>query len=134
MTLEELNEVYYINLEIKSLQLELEELRQHNFYKANIITDMPRGGHGVEQPTSYVDKILEIEDMLKYSLKRLQIERKKILDYINKIQDKELREIIRFRCINNLSWYQIGDLLEKDRRTVSRKFFNFFKKCTECDT
>lgn len=134
MTLEQLSEVYYINLEIKSLQIELEDLRQQNFYKANIISDMPRGGQGVEKPISYINKILELEDMLKYSLKRLQVEREKILKYINTIEDRELREIIRLKCINNLSWYQIGDLLDKDRRTVSKKFYNFFKKCTECDT
>lgn len=134
MTLEQLSEVYYIKLEIKSLQIELEDLRQQNFYKANIISDMPRGGQGVEKPISYINKILELEDMLKYSLKRLQVEREKILKYINTIEDRELREIIRLKCINNLSWYQIGDLLDKDRRTVSKKFYNFFKKCTECDT
>lgn len=134
MTLEQLSEVYYINLEIKSLQIELEDLRQQNFYKANIISDMPRGGQGVEKPISYINKILELEDMLKYSLKRLQVEREKILKYINTIEDRELRGIIRLKCINNLSWYQIGDLLDKDRRTVSKKFYNFFKKCTECDT
>ena len=134
MTLEQLSEVYYIKLEIKSLQIELEDLRQQNFYKANIISDMPRGGQGVEKPISYINKILELEDMLKYSLKRLQVEREKILKYINTIEDRELREIIRLKCINNLSWYQIGDLLDKDRRTVSKKFYNFFKKCTERDT
>ncbi|MEG2351025.1 MAG: hypothetical protein RSB57_11025, partial [Hungatella sp.] len=72
MTVEELSQIYYINKEIKSLQLELAELKQKNFYKPNVITDMPRGGEGKEQTLEYVNDIMLLEDLLNYSLRKLQ--------------------------------------------------------------
>ena len=45
-------------------------------------------------------------------------------DYAN----SEMRLILRLRCINNMGWFDIGKELNMDRRTVSRKFYKFFKR------
>lgn len=133
LTVEELNEIYYINKEIAGLQRELANLKQKNFYKANIITDMPKGGETKEQNMEYVSAMIEIENRIRNSLKRLQYKREKAISFINTIKDPELRLIIQLRSINNMSWYQIGDEIGIDRRTASKKFYNYFEKCTECD-
>lgn len=133
MSVEELSQIYYINKEIKSLQMELAQLRQKNFYKPNVITDMPRGGEHEEQNLEYVNDVMMLEDLINYSLRKLQYERKKIDDFLNSIEDGELRLIMRLRAVNNMSWEDIGEEVGKDRRTVSRKFYNYFRKCTECD-
>lgn len=134
MTAEELSQIYYINKEIKSLQLELAELRQRNFYKPNIITDMPRGGGKKDTNLEYVNDVIELEDLINYSLRKLQHQRKKIDDFLKSVNDDELRLIMRLRAVNNMSWESIGEVIGKDRRTVSKKFYNYFQKCTECDT
>lgn len=133
MTAKELSGVFYINKEIKSLQLELAELKQKNFYKPNIITDMPRGGEMKEQNLEYVNDVLLLEDLINYSLRKLQYERKKIEGFLGTIDNPELRAVMRLRAVNNLSWYQIGDELGMDRRTASKKFYDYFSNCTECD-
>lgn len=133
MTVEELSQIYYINKEIKSLQLELAELRQKNFYKPNIITDMPRGGSGEESNLEYVNAVMELEDLINYSLRKLQYQRKKIDEFLESVSDDELRLIMRLRAVNNMSWENIGEEIGKDRRTVSKKFYNYFRNCTECD-
>lgn len=133
MTIEELSEIYYINKEIKSLQMELADLKQKNFYKPNIMTDMPRGGEREEQNLKYVSDIMLIEDLINYSLRKLQYKRKTVEEFLNTVEDAELRSIMRLRAVNNMSWYQIGEELGKDRRTVSKKFYDYFENCTECD-
>ena len=59
---------------------------------------------------------MELEDMLNYSLRKLQIERKKFEKFLTTVEDSEMRLILRLRCMN------------MDRRTASRKFYDFFKK------
>lgn len=133
MSVEELSQIYYINKEIKSLQRELAELKQKNFYKPNIITDMPRGGKGEEQNLEYVNDIMMIEDLISYSLRKLQYQRKKVEEFLDTVEDAELRLIMRLRAVNNMCWEDIGEEIGKDRRTVSKKFYNYFRNCTECD-
>lgn len=128
MTAEELSQIYYINKEIKSLQLELAELKQKNFYKPNIITDMPRGGEGKEQSLEYVNDIMVIEDLINYSLRKLQYERKKIEVFLGTIEDAELRLIMRLRAVNNMKWEDIGNELGLERTTVSKKFYKCFRE------
>lgn len=127
MTVEELSQVYYINKEINSLQLELAELRQRNFYKPNIITDMPRGGSGKESNLEYVNAVMELEDLINYSLRKLQYERKKVEKFLNSVDDAELRLIMRLRAVNNMKWEDIGTDLGMERTTVSKKFYKYFR-------
>lgn len=62
MTVEEINNIYYINKEIEKIQKELYDLRNKNFYGKNILTGMPKG--------NWDDDIFSI--MLKI-LKRMKI-------------------------------------------------------------
>lgn len=132
MSVEELSQIYYINKEIKSLQMELAQLRQKNFYKPNVITDMPRGGEGAEQNLEYVNDVMMLEDLINYSLRKLQYERKKIEEFLNSIEDADLRLIMRLRAVNNMKWEDIGQEVNMSRRTVCRKFFGYFKSRPQC--
>ena len=128
MELKELSQIYYINKEIKSLQLELAQIKQQSFYKNNIMSDMPRGGEKRDQNIEYVSEILLLEDLINYSLRKLQYQRKKIEDFLGSVDDAELRLIMRLRCVNNMGWSEIGDEVGMDRRTASRKFYAYFQK------
>ncbi|MBS6645872.1 MAG: DUF1492 domain-containing protein [Clostridiaceae bacterium] len=128
MSVEELSQIYYINKEIKSLQLELAQLRQKNFYKPNVITDMPRGGEHEEQNLEYVNDVMMLEDLINYSLRKLQYERKKIEEFLNTVEDADLRLIMRLRAVNNMKWEDIGRELGMERTTVSKKFYKYFRE------
>lgn len=132
MSVEELSQIYYINKEIKSLQRELAELKQKNFYKPNIITDMPKGGKGEEQNLEYVNDIMMIEDLISYSLRKLQYQRKKVEEFLDTVEDAELRLIMRLRAVNNMKWEDIGKEVNMSRRTVCRRFFGYFESCPQC--
>ena len=128
MTLEESKQIHYIIKEIGVLQKELAELRMKNPYKQNIVTDMPRGGRSCSDLSDYANEVMELEDMLNYSLRKLQRERKKFEQFLTTVDNSEMRLILRLRCINNMGWFDIGTELNMDRRTASRKFYKFFKE------
>lgn len=127
MTLEESKQIHYIIKEISVLQRELAELKMKNPYKQNIINDMPRGGGGSSDISDYASEVMELEDMLNYSLRKLQIERKKFEKFLTTVEDSEMRLILRLRCINNMGWFDIGEELNIDRTTASKRFYNFFR-------
>lgn len=128
MTAEEINSIYYINKEIEQIQKELNDLKNQNFYKTNVLTGMPKGNSEHDIFSDYAENMKELEDMLQYNLKKLQMERKKIEKFLSSIEDAELRLIIRLRAINNMKWEEIGVQLGMSRTTASRNFSNFFKK------
>lgn len=128
VTIEELSGLHYINKEIQLLSLELEELKQKNFYGKNIISDMPRGGHGEEKNVEYVNAVLLVEDLLNYSLKKLQKERGRVEKFLISIEDAEMRLIMRLRAVNNMKWEEIGQEVGMERTTVSKKFYKYFQK------
>lgn len=133
MTVEEANQIFYINLEIKTLRLELARLEEsRTYYQANKISDMPKGGRGKDVAEDYLVEKQKIEDMLNYALRKLQIERERFEKFLQGVDDPEARLILRLRCVNNLKWEQIGEEIGMDRRTASRKFYGFFEKCPQC--
>lgn len=134
MTPEELSEIYYTNKEIKRIQKDIENLKSKNFYKPNIITDMPRGGGGKDSFAEYAEDMKTLEDMLRYSLKKLQIKRAEAETFLETITDPQTRLIMRLRTVNNMKWEDIARETNMDRRTASRKFYAYFQNCPQCDT
>lgn len=129
MNFEEASQIYYINKEIKRIQLDLDELEQaRTYYKPIKMDGMPRGSSTETAEDRYLQEKELLEDELNYALRRLQYERRKIERFIAKIKDAEMRLIIRLRCINNMHWQEIGREIGLERTTVSKKFYKFFKE------
>lgn len=122
MTPEELTQIPYLIAEIKALQLELNELRDANFYKGNVISDMPKGGQGAEQPFTYVSNIAELEKELELKIEFMQRKRLEIEKFIEEIEDTIERSIARMRCINSMTWEEIGEEVNMSRTTAMRTF------------
>ncbi|MCL2866071.1 MAG: hypothetical protein FWE25_11110 [Lachnospiraceae bacterium] len=73
----------------------------------------------------YINKEVEL---LEESLQKAYQEREQLEKLVEKIQDPEIRVIVRLRCINNVGWQEIGEEIGMDRRTASRKYYDFFGK------
>lgn len=123
MTVDELFSVQTDSNILKSLYIELANHENFNPYKKNIIFDMPRSGRGKDFNEWYVEEKERIEKDIEFYKDKLQRDRKTVDEYINACPFPEC-DIVRYRVINNLGWYEIGDLLGMDRRTASRKFYN----------
>lgn len=129
MTLEELFSVRTDSSKLKSLCMELANHENFNPYKSNIISDMPKGsGGGKDFSEWYVEEKERIKKDIEFYKEKIQQDRKMVDAYIESAPFPEC-DIIRYRVINGCGWYEIGELLDLDRRTVSRKFYDFVKKC-----
>lgn len=126
MTLFELNAVQRDMNKLKSLYLELAAHENFNPYKGNVITDMPKGNKGKNFSEWYVEKHEELLRDIDFYKRKLQEDRKIVDKFIEDAPYPEC-DIIRFRVVNDLSWNEIGEALSIDRRTVSKKFYNFIK-------
>ena len=135
MTFEEACQIYYINEEIKILKKELceleEERKNRPYSKAITYSDMPKGC-GMSDPMADVDELVDqdktVRQMLAYSIQRLQRARKDMEIFLQTIEKAEERLILRLRCINNMTWQEIGDEIGMSRMTVKRKWDKFWQE------
>ena len=129
MTLQEASQIHYIIQEIKSIKLELNDLEaERKYFKSTILSDLPRGRGAYRNATDdFLVRQQELEDMLRYSLRKMQEERKRFEQFLKTVDDAEMRLILRLRCVNNMRWEDIGAAVGAERTTVSKKFYKFFK-------
>lgn len=127
MTEKELNQIYWINIEIKKLTEEKERLENRSLVKGQEITGLPGGGQASDKVADFATELAEIKELLNLAIKKLYITRSKVERFLDTIEDSEIRLIIRLRSVNNLSWYQIGEELGMDRRTARNKYKKFLE-------
>lgn len=133
MTMDDATKIYYINIEIRNLQQEMARLkeakRNRSYSKALKYSGMPKG-NGIIDTMTESDKLIDheaqLEEMLRYSLKRLQVERMRMEKLLMDIPDAQMRLILRLRCVNNMTWQEIGDEIHASRMTVRRKWDEFW--------
>lgn len=133
MKLEDMNRIYYINKEVQEIQKTLEGLKNDkNFYRRSNITGMPKIKKTDDMYAKYMEGINNLEETLYCTLAKLQEEREQTEKLLGEIKDPEARIIARLRVINNMNWGEIGQQLNMDRRTASRKFYALFEDCPQC--
>ena len=131
LTLEQLFSLQTDSNKLKSLYIELANHDNFNQYKNNVISDMPKGsGGGRDFCEWYAAEKERIEGEIEYYKAKIQHDRKMVNDYIESAPYPEC-DIIRYRVINGLGWYDIGELVGYSRTQVMRKFYKYIK-CTQC--
>lgn len=126
MTLSELFSVQTDNRKLKSLYMELDNNEDFNPCKKNIFTGIPRNKSYENFNDYYIKEKERINRQIDYYKDKIREDRRKVEKYIETAPQPE-RDIIRFRVINNLDWNEIGQLVNMDRRTASRKFYKYIK-------
>lgn len=106
MTRDKLSQIFYINKELKMWEEELQALREKSLMKSKQITDMPfantnETGNPVEQ---LVIQITDIEMIILGKKKELEIERTRLMQFIDNIDDSLMRMIVKYRCMDCLTW------------------------------
>lgn len=108
MTREELKQIYYINKEIKMWQNELDRLECKSLVKGQEITDMPLGSGTSDKVADLAIEKADIEAIIKGKLAEIQIQRKRIIEYIDSIDDSLLRQIMFYRNVSCMTWNQVA--------------------------
>lgn len=126
MTLEELYSVQNDMQKLKSLYMELAELEDFNPYRSGQISDMPRGSGGKNFAEWHSEEKERLTGEIEFYKKKIQHDRKKVNNYISTAPNPE-QDIIRYRVINNMGWGDIGQVMNMDRTTVSKRFYSYIK-------
>jgi hypothetical protein len=128
----ELSQIFFLNNELKMWQEELDKIQSQSIIKGQEITDMPRGGGISDKVGNLASQIADIEMVIRGKLAEIQLERKKIIEYINSISDSQTRQIIFYRCVSCLSWKQVagsigGECTERSVRHIFERLFEVSK-------
>lgn len=126
MDIKELNKLYYIRKNIKALEEELEEL---NNLGSAPLNDMPKADGKTSNPTElFVLRKNRILQKLNKKYEKYLTEYEKIYNFIDVIEDEEVKLIARLRFIKQKNWFDIAEEISPEDRmthwTTPRKKLN----------
>lgn len=139
MTKENLNEIIKLKKEIKQLQEKLQELQYGDF--ESIVTDKVRGSMSHHPYSARSFTLTGLEHMSEECIQKRNAIGKKIsskynelynkvndaIDYIQSIEDSEIRQIFTYKYIDGLTWEQTGEAMNYAAITVRKKHDEYLK-------
>ena len=126
MDIKELNKLYYMKKNIKELE---EELAEINNLGSAPLNDMPKADGKVSNPTElFVLRKNRILEKLNKKYETYLTEYEKINNFIDVIDDEEVKLIARLRFIKQKNWFDIAEEISPEDRithwTTPRKKLN----------
>lgn len=109
MTKKELEQIYYIDREIKMWDKVLKDIKEQSAIGGYHITNVTERKIESSKVENIDIQIEEAESKIKKLLEKLYKQQQSILDYIDSIGDSMIRQIIFLRCISQLSWNAVAD-------------------------
>ena len=125
MTKAELEQIYYLNRELKLWETELERVR----CKSLVGSPLPGNSHGSgvsDKVADRAERIIELENRIIAKRDEIQRLQDEAIAYIESIPDSLTRQIIYYRCVSLMSWrkvaYEVGgyNTAESVRQIYSR--------------
>lgn len=109
MNEKDLDQYFFIVKEIKTLNNDINELLKE---------ETPESKENIDRIVKLLNDRLEVMVDL----------REKIENYINSIEDGDIRLIMRLRHISKMTWEEIGDEIYMSSSGVFKKYKKFLKK------
>lgn len=121
-----LNKVYWLKKEISQIADQIKEL---TLYSGTNFSGIPSGSNNASSPIErYVMKKEKLVERLNKKTDELFTELQRIEEYIESIEDAEIRVIARKRFLENKDWQDIALELYMDRTTASRKIKKYLER------
>ena len=143
MNKKELSQLRYLNREIELLKEQIEKAEQD--VEANMAADTVAGSNPVwpYQPRSfrvegiaipeYERRVGRLKRKLQRRLEEVMEKREEIEEYIDSIDDSQIRMILTLRYVNGLSWQQVAEHIGGGNtadsvRMMHNRFLKKYKK------
>ena len=127
MTREELKQIYYLNKEIKMWQRELDRLQCKSLIGGQSLDGMPKGSGMSDKVADLAIEKEEIREIINGKLAEIQVQRKRIMNYINGIEDSLLRQIMFLRNVSCMNWKQVARELNITEGCAKMTYHRHFK-------
>lgn len=109
MTMKELSQLHWLNLEIDRDKQRLAELEARATSPGGPnMSGMPGGGGAGSSVEGDAIAIIELKEQIRGKLTRAMAERDRITAYLDGVDDAQLRLIMHLRFVDGLSWGQVG--------------------------
>lgn len=137
MTKQELEQIYYLNRELKVWEDELSRLRA----KSLVQSPVGSGSHGsavADKVAQRGERVVELENRIKAKRDEIAELSARAEIYITTISDSLIRQILFYRCVKLYGWrkvaYMCGGRNSED--SIKKIYQRFFKRqqksCPEC--
>lgn len=130
MTIEDLEELRYLNSEIMAVQQEIEGM--YNTYRSPAFEKIGQTPLSPGDPTSQaVHKVMQLQRKYNDMLTEMADRRDRVNAWLVDLEDQEIKSIIRWHYLNGKSWKQTSGLVYGDlagERNAYRAVRRFFGK------
>lgn len=123
MTRNELKQIYHLSREIRMWREELDKV-QAEILSSSKLTGMPRKKGASDRVGELASTLADIERIIDGKLTEIQLQRKRIVEYIDGLEDSLLRQIVFYRCVSLMGWHQVAETIGGECTAESvRKYF-----------
>ena len=120
-----LNKLFWLKKEIEQIEMQIKEL---TVLSATAMSGMPSSGTVSSPVEKFYDRLEKLRNKLQAKLNEYIAEKERIEEYIENIEDPEVRVIARLRFIDNEDFQTIGNEMFMDRTTAYRKLKKYIEK------
>ena len=131
MTRKDLEQVYYLNNELKMWQRRLADLQADIALSPKVLDGMPYSKtNAVSSPTEIkAIRIAELSNIIEGKISEIQVTLMDIEAFIVTIEDSLIRQIVEYRCCKLMKWQQIADRIGEGytEEAVRQSYHRFIK-------
>lgn len=132
MTKEQLCQFSWLKLEIEDLTYRIRKIENILHGGASRFDSMPWLGEKKDTLGNFLPQLVDLQDSLQSRRAQALLEIKRLEQFIQSIDDSQLRQIFTLRYIDNLSWHQVAWRLGGNTADSARMSHNrFLQKLNE---
>ena len=124
MTRKELSQIYYLSKELKMWKEESQKLQDRIESTGKWLDGMPRGSDISDKVGNLAAALADARTMVVVKELEIQTQRRRIIDYIDKIDDSLLRQIIFYRCVSCMQWREVSQTIGGISETAAKQSFS----------
>ncbi len=111
MTVQELQQLFYLNKLIEHERERLEELRSALSLQSPVLTDMPKAPGAKDKIGTIVPSIIDQEAEIEKNLQAYMEARDKLTEYINRVPNARIKTILILRFIDQKPWQEVAEAI-----------------------
>lgn len=129
MTIKELSQIYYLKKEIAGYKEKIARLEARATDTSAKITGMPHTSGTSDKVGALSADVADYRAMLREALERRSIELAKLNQYIEQCDDSRIRQMLRYKFIENMRWFDIVEAMgEKSEYAAKKALYRYICK------
>lgn len=109
MTFKELNRLHYLVKSIERYQMEIQRLEERLTGFSPSLTGMPHASGAHDKIGEGVPELVDKKNQKQEELRKMEIERDRIQEFIDAVPDLKIRLLMQYRFIDLMTWQEVAD-------------------------